>query len=144
MPPLRERAQDIPLLIDAFLSTFTGRRRAISEAALERLITYDWPGNVRQLRHVLESACVMSTAEVLATADINVPDTALRAAPSEADEEGLAPTSLDLRQNLERLERRLIERALSQAKGNRALAARLLGIRRALLYARMKHLGLTP
>jgi DNA-binding NtrC family response regulator len=95
-----------------------------------RLIDRDWPGNVRQLRHVIDSACLMSRAEVLDVEDLQLPTTLAAHNPSD----------LDLRRNLEQLERQLIERALHTAQGNRAQAARLLGIRRALLYARMKHL----
>lgn len=142
VPPLRERMQDIPLLVDAFLRSFSGPRRAISEEAMERLLAYEWPGNVRQLRHALENASIMSTAEVLDPSDFALPEIQARVVANSPDEESPLPTNLDLRQNLERLERQLIETALAQARGNRALAARLLGIRRALLYARMKHLGL--
>lgn len=142
VPPLRERIQDVPLLVDAFLRSFNGPRRAISEEAMERLLAYDWPGNVRQLRHVLENACVMTRGEVLDSTDFSIPDGLPRVAENLGDEEWIAPTNLDLRKNLERLERRLIEAALTRAKGNRALAARLLGIRRALLYTRLKHFGL--
>lgn len=74
----------------------------------------------------------MSASEVLDVKDLSLSE------PARAD---ASPSSLDLRLNLERLERELIEKALTVAKGNRAQAARLLGIRRALLYARMRHLG---
>lgn len=142
VPPLRERTQDISLLVDSFLRSFSGPRRAISEEGMEHLLAYEWPGNVRQLRHVLENACVMSTAEVLDSSDFALPESRPRIVTNLPTEEWVPPTNLDLRQNLERLERQLIETALAQAQGNRALAARLLGIRRPLLYARMKHLGL--
>jgi DNA-binding NtrC family response regulator len=137
VPPLRRRPQDIPLLVDAFLRQTEGPRRAVSEAAMRRLIEHDWPGNVRELRHVLERASVMSAAEVL-----DVGDFPLSLAPPTGAALPLDDGDLDLRSNLERLERRLIERALGLARSNRAQAARLLGIRRALLYARIKHLGI--
>jgi DNA-binding NtrC family response regulator len=132
VPPLAARRQDIPLLVDAFLRSNGPARRAVSEEAMLRLIDHDWPGNVRQLRHVIDSACLMSRAEVLDVDDLQLPTA--QAAPNASD--------VDLRRNLEQLERQLIERALHTAQGNRAQAARLLGIRRALLYARMKHLGI--
>ena len=149
VPPLRARRQDIPLLVESFLRRTPGPRRAVSEAAMRRLTDRDWPGNVRQLRHALENACVMSTAEVLDVTDLDLPDEDVAgveiwphtAGPSPA-EPRIDDADLDLRSNLERVERRLIERALTLARGNRAQAARLLGIRRALLYARMKHLRL--
>ncbi len=138
VPPLRERSQDIPLLVDAFLRGGRRPRRAISEAALERLLAFHWPGNVRQLKHVLEQACVMSSSDVLDLDDLALPDQA--AIPTRAHGAPGDQPSLNLRENLEALERRLISQALESANGNRALAARLLGIRRAQLYARMKHL----
>jgi DNA-binding NtrC family response regulator len=144
VPPLRERPQDIPLLVDAFLRRAGVPRRAVSEAAMRHLVGHGWPGNVRQLRHALESACVMSSAEVLDVADFDLPAPVSEPEPEAGagPEDDLEPaeSELDLRGNLERLERSLIARALEMARGNRAHAARLLGIRRALLYARMKHL----
>lgn len=132
IPPLRERRSDIPLLVETFLRRAKGARRAVSEEAMERLMAHPWPGNVRQLRHVLERACVMSSAEILDTDDFEL---ASEPAPR-------IVSDLDLRGNLETLERQLIQQALARAEGNRAEAARLLGIRRALLYARMRALGL--
>ena len=140
VPPLRERRQDIPLLVQAFLRRAGRTSRAVSDSAMDRLVEHDWPGNVRQLRHVLEHACVMSTADVLDadTFELGEPRVAALASPAGPP----VRQSLDLRENLDKLERELIETALARAQGNRAQAARLLGIRRALLYARMEHLGL--
>ena len=135
IPPLRERRSDIPLLVESFLRGIESPRRAVSEEAMDRLMAHPWPGNVRELRHVLERACVMSSAEVLDVEDFDL---------GQASESSPPPASdLDLRRNLEALERQLIQQALERAHGNRAEAARLLGIRRALLYARMKALGWT-
>jgi two-component system, NtrC family, response regulator AtoC len=135
VPPLRQRRQDIPALVHAFLRDAPPPRRAISEAALARLAAFDWPGNVRELRHVLQQAAVMSTAEVLDVGDLALREARVAAEPDSDDE-------LDLRAALERVERALIAKALARARGNRSEAARLLGIRRALLYDRIKHLGL--
>ncbi|MET0592790.1 MAG: helix-turn-helix domain-containing protein, partial [Polyangiaceae bacterium] len=96
-----------------------------------------WPGTVRQLLHVLQNACLLSSAEVLDVGDFTLEeDRGTTPPPGEA----IGDEDLDLRRNLERVERDLIQRALKLAEGNRAQAARLLGIRRALLYARMNHL----
>ncbi|MBS2025525.1 MAG: sigma-54-dependent Fis family transcriptional regulator [Deltaproteobacteria bacterium] len=143
VPPLRERKQDIPLLVQAFLRRAGRSSRALSEGAMNRLVSFGWPGNVRQLRHVLENACVMSTAEVLDEAAFDL-GTSKQATDVPTWQMPVASelTNLDLRENLERFERELIELALSRAQGNRAQAARLLGIRRALLYSRMLHLGM--
>ena len=138
VPPLRERRQDVPLLVQAFLKRL-GSMRSVSEEAMQKLIAYHWPGNVRQLRHVLENACVMSTAEVLDSEalDLEAPRGAVEQAGPEAPE-----ASMDLKENIDQLTRRLIEKALERSGGNRAQAARLLGIRRALLYERMLQLGM--
>jgi DNA-binding NtrC family response regulator len=135
VPPLRDRRDDIPMLVESFLKRMPGVRRAVSEAAMQSLVEHSWPGNVRQLLHVLENACLMSSAEVLDRDDLDIDDSSTPA-PGEV----LGADDLDLRRNLERLERELILRALQIAAGNRAHAARLLGIRRALLYARMQQL----
>ena len=149
VPPLRERRQDIPLLVHAFLRRMgtAGASRAISDAAMDRLIEYDWPGNVRQLRHVLESACVMSSAEVLDAGAFDFGEVGVPRRPEPAVAPAVAPAAaapedLDLRRNVERLERELIGKALERARGNRAEASRILGIRRALLYARLVQLGM--
>jgi DNA-binding NtrC family response regulator len=144
LPPLRERRSDIPVLVQSFLQHLAGPRRAVSEAAMARLLAHDWPGNVRELLHVLERASVMSASEVLDEADLALP--AAIAAPGAGaaviggEGEG---DDLDLRRATATLERRLIERALVRSAGNRAEAARLLGIGRPNLYAKMRELGLS-
>ena len=141
IPPLRERRGDIPLLIDSFLQRRGGARRAISEAALDQLAEREWPGNVRQLLHLVENACVMSAADVLDAGDFDLDDVVAPETEESPDGDG-APEELDLRKNLERLERTLVKKAFAKAAGNRALAARLLGIRRQHLYTRMEALGI--
>jgi DNA-binding NtrC family response regulator len=145
LPPLRDRKSDIPLLVQTFLRRLPGPRRAVSEGAMARLSAHAWPGNVRELHHVLERAAVMSTSEVLDESDFDVgpeggpsPRSAPRGAPLEADE----GDDLTLKRAIDALERRLIQRALERAAGNRAEAARLLGIGRPNLYAKMRELGL--
>jgi DNA-binding NtrC family response regulator len=112
---------------------FWSKRRAVSEAAMERLRAQPWPGNVRELMHVLERAAVMSSAEILDETDSGLTD-----APMQI----VLDDDPDLRRNVHATERRLIERALVRANGNRAEAARLLGIARPQLYAKMRDLGL--
>jgi len=137
VPPLRDRPEDIPVLVEAFLHQ-SGRDRAVSPRALRALTAYTWPGNIRQLRHVLENACIMKTARVLDAEDLDlpsVPDAEIPVLPDGAED-------FDLTKAVARVEKMTIERALAHAKGNRALAARLLGIRRALLYARLREYGI--
>ena len=136
LPPLRVRRSDIPLLVAHALR---GKKaRAVSEAAMQRLLGNPWPGNVRELFHVLERAAVLCASEVIDVGDLpaalhaQAPAAAL---PADDDD-------LSLHSAVARLEKQLILRALDRAKGNRSAAARLLGIGRPLLYAKMEEHGL--
>jgi two-component system response regulator AtoC len=140
VPPLRERREDIPLLVDHFLGRTRGSLgkavRSIDDDALERLVDYAWPGNVRELENVLERAAILCRGERLAVADLP-PN--LTAAPAERRS---ASRDLSLRRARRALEARLIGEALEATGGNRTHAARLLGIsHRALLY-KLKEYGL--
>jgi two-component system, NtrC family, response regulator AtoC len=136
LPPLRARRSDIPLLVAHALRGTPAR--AVSEEAMQRLLASPWPGNVRELFHVLERAAVLCGSEVIDVGDL--PDTVRAAAPAAL---AAADTpELPLHEAIADLERRLILRALERAKGNRSAAARLLGIGRPLLYAKMEEHGL--
>jgi Nif-specific regulatory protein len=133
VPPLREHAEDIPALVDHFLGKIRAefrRRVTLSESALQRLQTYAWPGNVRQLRSVLEMAVAM--AEDGAT--IHAGDLHL------SGDEGPADPLTSL--NLEELEAAAIRRALAQTGGNNTRAAQLLGINRDTLINKIKKYGI--
>ena len=106
---------------------------------MRRLAAYAWPGNVRELLHVLERACVMTTAEVIDEGDLDLGAAESHSASAGSPRDG---DSLDLHRAVEALERSYLERALKRSGGNRAEAARLLGIARPQLYAKMKDLGL--
>jgi DNA-binding NtrC family response regulator len=136
LPPLRERRDDIPPLVDHFLKKHaqrTGRRiERIDDGVLAQLQQYDWPGNVRELENVIERAVVLSTGPVITARAINVLGTA--APPSS----GLP--SLKLRQNIEWVEKETIRRALESARGIKKDAAELMGIsQRALSYYLAKY-----
>ena len=136
LPPLRTRRSDIPLLVAHALR---GKRaRAVSEPAMQRLLGNPWPGNVRELFHVLERAAVLCAGEVIDVGDL--PD-GLRA-PSPATPLPADDDDLSLHGAVARLEKQFILRALDRAKGNRSAAARLLGIGRPQLYAKMEEHGL--
>ena len=141
LPPLRARRSDIPLLVTHALAST--RARAVSEAAMERLIAHDWPGNVRELTHVIHRAAAMSSSEVI---DVHELPEALRTPHAAVGTTAAAPAgdydALPLRDALAALEKRLIERALERAHGNRAEAARLLGIARPQLYTKMEEHGI--
>ncbi|MDD3118318.1 MAG: sigma-54 dependent transcriptional regulator [Victivallales bacterium] len=134
LPPLRERQEDIPLLVKHFLDVFAfenGKNiTSISEEALEILCAYSWPGNIRELKNCIERMVVLSRDEVLQKN--NVPLHIVRGA------KGLAaplqePTSLDLDKN----EKLLIVKALEECNGNRTRAAEKLGISRRTLHRKL-------
>jgi Nif-specific regulatory protein len=126
IPPLRERGEDIGLLIEHFLAQFRvqhGRPRIdFTPEARARLESYGWPGNVRQLRNVIDSAVVMSDNDLIPLGDLGLRDTA-------------APEMDTLR--LDQWEDRLIREAIRRTNGNIPEAARLLGIGRATLYRKL-------
>jgi two-component system NtrC family response regulator len=136
LPPLRERRDDIPALVEHFVKKHAqriGRRiERIDDSALAALQQYDWPGNVRELENTIERAVVLSTGPVLTTRSISV----LGATAPQAT--GLP--SLKLRQNIEWVERETIRRALENARGVKKDAAELMGIsQRALSYYLAKY-----
>jgi DNA-binding NtrC family response regulator len=133
VPPLRARKSDIPLLVAHALSGTAAR--AVSEEAMVRLLAYAWPGNVRELQHVVERAAALAGGEVIDVADLPEALSTQEPAPDEP--------ALTLREALARTEKALIQRALERAGGNRSEAARLLGIGRTQLYAKMEEHGLT-
>lgn len=136
LPPLRERAEDIPLLVDYFLRELCRTNHKpnlkISPELMQRLTEFDWPGNVRQLRNCLESMVVMSTDDLLKPEDL---PRSIVEAPYEAGEPvvTLAPD-----QTLEDLKRAAILQALQQFDGNRTRAAESLGISVRTLQRRLK------
>jgi DNA-binding NtrC family response regulator len=136
LPPLRERREDIPALVDHFVRKHAqriGRRiERLDEDALARLQQYDWPGNVRELENTIERAVVLSSGPVIRAEAVSV----VGAASQQAS--GLP--SLRLRQNIEWVERETIRRALESSRGVKKEAAELMGIsQRALSYYLAKY-----
>ncbi len=132
LPPLRERKADIPLLVSTFLEKFSDPARpihTISEDAMRRIMSYDWPGNIRELENAIERAVALGSGPILHVGDL---PSNLQYAPSEklADVDELMP--------LETLERRAIFRALQETSGDKLAAARLLGIGKTTLYRKLK------
>lgn len=123
-PPLRDRREDIPRLVDYFLKQVAAQAGtepvSIDQAALDVLQAYDWPGNVRELAHVVERACILSGGRRLRAQDFTL--------PVAATAESVARKFAELPVNLEELERLAIQRALEQTSGHRSRAAKLLGI----------------
>jgi DNA-binding NtrC family response regulator len=137
LPPLRERLADIVPLAEHFLGP-SGKR--LSSGAASRLLVYDWPGNVRELRNVVARAVVLVRGGVIGADDIDLPEDGASGTRRDA----MHPDWLagDLPGAVARLERTMILAALREAGGNRARAARRLGIQRQLLYAKIDRYGL--
>jgi DNA-binding NtrC family response regulator len=146
LPPLRERRQDIPLLIDHFLRTLARRYHrgpvAVDPGAQGRLLAYDWPGNVRQLQNVLERALVLAEQDVIGPEHlpeeirVAAADPAAPAAPGQSARDGVLP--------LAALERRHVLQVLDSLNGNRQAAAKLLGISRRTLLRMLQRWGMVP
>jgi Nif-specific regulatory protein len=136
LPPLRERAEDIALLVDFFFDHFKSEHGRpglrLSLSARERLIGYHWPGNVRQLRNVIDSAVVMAIGQ-----QIEPEDLALRDAGTSAKSAGKIESL-----KIDEWEKKLILEALSRTKGVIPEAAKLLGIGRATLYRKVDQYGM--
>jgi DNA-binding NtrC family response regulator len=154
VPPLRDRAEDIPLLIDHFISIFALRyrrdRKTVSREAVRKLCAFPWPGNVRQLEHVLLSAWLMSEGLEIVADDLELPTTGrLSSAPSLPDaprSHARTPSSVgnraESKAGLRAIERERILGALSSANWNRVQAAKLVGLPRRTFYRRLKEFGL--
>jgi two-component system response regulator HydG len=135
IPPLRERREDIPLLVSRFIrqcSQREGKRvTSVSPEAMERLVQYPWPGNVRELENAMERAVVVADSEQLT----------LTMLPEEIQEWSPAGRAV-LRPmeelTLEEMERFLIEKTLERTRGNKSQAARLLNVHRRSIYNRLK------
>ena len=146
MPSLRERVCDIPLLVDHFVHKICAAERIaakkVSEAALEALAAYSWPGNVRQLENLVEHAVVMSgDRETLYPSDFAVPRPAQSAAFSPAIQVPvgrLPDEGLDFTEALRQFERAILHQALSRAQGNKTLAADMLRLPRTTLIHKLR------
>jgi len=138
MPPLRARKGDIPLLVDHFLAKynrqFNRQVRGFSPAALEVLQAYDWPGNVRELQNVVERLVVISKHAVIQLRDLPLD---LRSAQAPLAER-LSEEERDLREALQQFERDYIRRVLEKTHWNQTAAARILGIHRNTMQAKIE------
>ena len=137
LPPLRQRRDDIPLLLDHYLKLYERKYdkpdRHIPPAVLEALVEHEWPGNVRALRHAAERAVIMAEGERYRTEDFSLPARSHAAPTVSGGSDSL---------NLDQLEKQMIERALRMHHFNISLAAAELGLSRGALYRRMEKHGL--
>jgi two-component system NtrC family response regulator len=137
IPPLRERRKDIPLLVNAFVTRLAAANNktinGLTQEAMDQLVKYDYPGNVRELENIIERAVVICRETVISIADL--PFTNL-STPKPPDSNG------SLHEALEAIEREMISKALADTGGNQTQAAKQLGIGERTLRYRLKKLGL--
>lgn len=129
MPPLRQRTEDIPLLLQFYMRKFNrqyGRHVRLSDTAMAKLIAYRWPGNVRELANMVERMVIMAEADVIA--DPGLPPQAMPAVEKKPTAESAACLTDKLGNQVERLERTHIIHALKQSNGIQQKASRVLGI----------------
>ena len=150
LPALRERAEDVPLLVDYFLGVFAAHyrreRKTVSRDAIRRLQAYGWPGNVRQLEHVLLNAFVLSDGPQIEADELALPDSIARspsipppASSSEPRGESGLPATYEAHKQSEK--DRILQ-ALERAGWNRLQAAKICGIPRRTFYRRLKEYGI--
>src|SRR5215475_5523249 len=141
IPPLRERKEDIPLLVEHFIRKYAREFkkdvRGISRGALPSLSAYDWPGNVRELENVVERSVALATRPVIRLDDLPL-DLALRDEPAR----GAGSAPLSLKEARDRFEQVYILRALERENWNQSRAARRLGVHRNTLLARLASWGI--
>jgi transcriptional regulator with GAF, ATPase, and Fis domain len=153
VPPLRERVEDIPPLIDHFLSLFAARyrrdRRTLSREAVRKICAYHWPGNVRQLEHVLLSAWLMSERSEIVADDVELPSPTPSHRPVRSADSHAAPARAtsararaSSRNEFKDAERERILSALTACNWNRAQAAKMIGLPRRTFYRRLKEFGI--
>jgi len=143
IPPLKDRKEDVPLLIENFLEKRTRGKaqKRLSDEALQLLLQYDWPGNVRELEHVIEGAIILSHDEVISSRDLTLTASTGIQKPS--------PLSIPQKEGeiltLEAMEKMQIELVLQKNNFNRSKTAQLLGITPKTLYLKIKRYGIiTP
>jgi len=138
LPPLRERRDDLPLLIENFLQNFAGKNgkaiRGLTREAREALLRYDYPGNVRELENLVERAVVLTRDEVIGLEDLPL-------SVKEPDQGNFGEASLTAA--VEGLERRMIREAMAQSDGVQTRAAELLGISERVLRYKLRKYGLS-
>ncbi len=143
LPPLRERREDIPLLVEQFLGQFADEHSRpplrLTPDALQRLVSYYWPGNVRQLRNAIERAVLLATSDELGPEQL--PEEMLNPRALEFTAPAL-PEGMSYTQAVEEYERALIRWALDQESGVQRRAAERLGVKPTTLNERIKRLGM--
>jgi DNA-binding NtrC family response regulator len=145
LPPLRERSEDIPLLVARFIEKLQPASEGrdpivVSQDAMRRLMASEWPGNVRQLENVIERALALGGGRRRIEVDDLPPDMRAETAPLTVAPR-LSDSGVDLPALVLEFERQLIDQALLRTDGNRGAAARLLGLKRTTLVEKLRRLG---
>ena len=145
VPPLRDRKEDIALLVDHFVKKYSREFkkdvRGVSQGALPALEAYDWPGNVRELENVIERSVALATRSVILLEDLPL-DLAMHE-PGQSRSVG-EPSQLSLKEARERFEQAYVLRALEREDWNQSRTARILGVHRNTLIARLAAWGIRP
>lgn len=140
LPPLRERAEDIQLLADHFLKTFSDKygkqMQGFSQSARASMYNHQWPGNVRELESAIERAVLLSKSDVVEATDFQF---TMIEPQTHSDNGFVAPSNM----TLEEIERAVIEQTLKRTNGNKQAAAKALGIYRPRLYSKIQKYNLT-
>ena len=140
LPPLRERKEDIPLLVDAFLQNLS-KSVEISSVALQMMMAYAWPGNIRELKNIIESAAVIAENGFIEPAQLPAKITGVFN-NSESNTVSLPPANLPLDERLNEIEKSMIIEALRKTGGVQVRATELLGINQRSLWHRIKKHGI--
>ena len=142
VPPLRDRREDIPKLAERFLSDISREnevpRKRLSPEALRLLLSYRWPGNIRELRNAMETSALVSAGDTIGEGDLPPEISNAFLPPSSS-----APIPLPAPKTLQEIEREAIRSALAEADGNKTRAARLLGIGLRTLHRKVKEYGIS-
>src|SRR6266545_3364928 len=144
LPPLRDRREDIPLLVQHFLQKLAGEAGrgavTISQDALRRLMAHHWPGNVRQLENVVERALAFSNGRSHIDVQDLSPEIQSQPAPTDSSQVWFPEDGVDFDSYIEAVELSLIRRSLERTQGNKVQAARLLNLKRTTLIEKLKRL----
>ena len=138
LPPLRERLSDLPLLAEHFLGRLRPAKKKLrlSKEARARLLTYGWPGNIRELKNLIEVAAALAEGDEIRPQDLELPGKEELTPPENAQ------AQLDYHEQIEAFRRHLVRKALQESRGHRAEAARRLGLSRQALSYLIRQLGL--
>lgn len=144
VPPLRERIDDIPLLVKHFIDKYGDeagdKKIELSPEAWKALYAYSWPGNIRELENVIERAVILHSEGIITVEDF--PEDITGAEP-EFDVERIVPRDMPLPKAMEQIEEKLIRRALAQCNDVKSHAAKMLGITKSLIQHKMKKYNIT-